>query len=205
MLASVDNCLMEKEMPTKEYYWSHREKCIADAAKWKQDNPERARENSTASARRVRATPEGKARQHATDKRWRDSHPEEVKRRRDEWYAKHGAAYHREWAAKKRVSDPVLFIWRNARNRAKELGREFEIRRDHIVIPEFCPVLGIKIQKGNGPFQPNSPSLDRIDSSRGYIPGNVEVISWRANMLKRDGTLDEFERIVAYMRAHGAS
>lgn len=29
---------------------------------------------------------------------------------------------------------------------------------------------------------------------------NVRVISWRANNLKRDGSLAEFEAIAAYMR-----
>jgi hypothetical protein len=36
--------------------------------------------------------------------------------------------------------------------------------------------------------------------SLGYVRGNVEVISWRANSLKRDGTLDEMEKLVMWMR-----
>lgn len=47
---------------------------------------------------------------------------------------------------------------------------------------------------------PRAPSLDRIDTTKGYEPGNIEFISWRANYLKRNGTLEEFELIVAHMR-----
>lgn len=49
--------------------------------------------------------------------------------------------------------------------------------------------------------QPNWPSLDRWDSSKGYVPGNVFVISYRANTLKNSATLDEALRIVKYLRA----
>ena len=44
------------------------------------------------------------------------------------------------------------------------------------------------------------PSLDRFNSGLGYIPGNVFVISYRANTLKNNGTLDEFKKIIRYMR-----
>lgn len=138
----------------------------------------------------------------AAKEQWKELNPGKQEEMQREWYEKFGAEYHRNWAAAKRVSDPVLFIWRNARNRAKEKGMAFSIDRGDIAIPEICPVLGIPISKGDGPFLPNSPSLDRADNSKGYIKGNVQVISNRANMLKRDGTLDEFRKIVAYMEGH---
>lgn len=47
-----------------------------------------------------------------------------------------------------------------------------------------------------------SPSLDRVDTSKGYIPNNVRIICWRCNALKRDGSLLELEKILAYMRRH---
>lgn len=132
--------------------------------------------------------------------KWQKNNPEKMARYRKNWYANNdGRKYHREWALKNRVKNPELYVWRNARNRAKETGREFSIEKSDIVIPEICPVLGIPISKQVEGFQPNSPSLDRIDSSRGYVPGNIAIISWRANCLKRDGTLDEFRKIVAYM------
>jgi len=49
----------------------------------------------------------------------------------------------------------------------------------------------------------NVPSVDRIDPTKGYIKGNVEVISWRANHLKNNATVEELEAIVNYMKLHG--
>lgn len=79
------------------------------------------------------------------------------------------------------------------RGRAKTRGLECTITRDDIVIPERCPILGIPLQrnKGKGVASANSPSVDRIDSSRGYVPGNVWVISYKANAMKNNATPDE--------------
>lgn len=93
---------------------------------------------------------------------------------------------------------------RNTKNRAKEIGVEFALLPEHIVIPEFCPVLGIKLEVGNGKGKSwklhNSPSIDRFDNTKGYTSDNIRVISWRANLLKRDATLEELECVVAYMK-----
>jgi hypothetical protein len=168
--------------------------------RWKDAHREKVRAAGREYQRLLRQSDPDRAKAHS--KKYRETHPEETKERSRSWYRKNnGAEYHRKWAAAKRISDPVLFMLRNAKNRAKELGREFSIERSDVVIPEICPVLGIPIEKGTGPFQPNSPSLDRIDSSLGYVKGNIAVISWRANCLKRDGTLDEFRKIVAYMES----
>lgn len=70
--------------------------------------------------------------------------------------------------------------------RAKRKGLDFTITESDIVIPEYCPYLGIKINKslGNGPQLDSLPSLDRIDNTQGYVPGNVQVISRLANSMK---------------------
>lgn len=68
-------------------------------------------------------------------------------------------------------------------------------------MPAVCPVLGIPIfqLEGRRGFNPNSPSVDRLVPSRGYVRANVRVISNRANMIKRDATAAELEAILAYM------
>lgn len=67
--------------------------------------------------------------------------------------------------------------------------------------------LPIRIKTGPGMTTDSDsiPSLDRLDSTRGYVRGNVAVISWRANKLKNSARVEELERIAAWMRARGAT
>lgn len=96
-----------------------------------------------------------------------------------------------------------------AKGRASQRGVSFSITPEDIVIPEFCPVLGMKLvpKIGGGPLSsrvnPDAPTIDRIDNDRGYEPGNIAVISLRANVLKSNGTASEFEKVVKYMKSHG--
>ncbi len=86
---------------------------------------------------------------------------------------------------------------------AKKRGIEFTIEEKDVIIPMLCPVLGIPIihNTGNGEGRSdNSPSLDRIHNDRGYIPGNVVVISWRANMLKKDASIAELIRMADFYK-----
>lgn len=98
----------------------------------------------------------------------------------------------------------VLQMFTAAQERARKKNLEFDITKDDIEIPDTCPVLGITIKSGIGRPGENklvsgaidsSPSLDRIDNSKGYIKGNVRVISWRANYLKNTATLDEMIKL----------
>jgi hypothetical protein len=82
--------------------------------------------------------------------------------------------------------------------RAKRDGIPFNLEESDISIPEFCPVLGLKlvlINQGSG-YHADSPSLDRIDPKLGYTKGNVRVISARANLLKNDATLMEMRLVL---------
>jgi hypothetical protein len=69
----------------------------------------------------------------------------------------------------------------------------FSISVQSIVIPATCPVLGIPIILGEKRSE-NSPSLDRLVPENGYVPGNVRVISDKANRLKGDRTLIELQK-----------
>ena len=94
--------------------------------------------------------------------------------------------------APRKERDPRDIMRQNARARAREAGVPFTIGVEDIVIPTHCPILGIPLfrTKGRGGGD-NSPSLDRIEPERGYVPGNVIVISNRANRLKSDATVKE--------------
>ena len=88
-----------------------------------------------------------------------------------------------------------------ARTRAKKQGVVFSITRDDIVIPEFCPALGIRLDWNKGKALDNSMSLDKIIPRLGYIKGNVAVISKRANQIKHNASLDEIQKISAWLMA----
>jgi hypothetical protein len=88
------------------------------------------------------------------------------------------------------------------KSRAKAFGKDFNLDHSDIVIPDFCPVLGIPLSLNNNGagYHSNSPSLDRIDNSKGYVKGNVRVISARANLLKNDATIEELELVLEDLR-----
>ena len=72
-----------------------------------------------------------------------------------------------------------------------------------IQIPKVCPVLGIPIELKTGIGRYDSaPSLDRIVPEKGYIKGNVIVISWRANDIRADATTQEMQKIVDFYKKY---
>lgn len=89
-------------------------------------------------------------------------------------------------------------IWGGAKKRAKIKGFEFDLEIGDVPeIPSRCPILGIEIKENDMPKPlDSSPSLDRIDTLRGYVKGNIRIISNRANRIKSDATLDELKKIV---------
>lgn len=94
--------------------------------------------------------------------------------------------------------DIVGRLLRRAKTRAIKKGLEFNITKNDISIPVYCPIFKIKLEKSSKYNHPNSYSLDRIDNTKGYIKGNVHIISWRANNLKKDGTHEEFEKLAEW-------
>src|SRR5205814_8594981 len=84
-----------------------------------------------------------------------------------------------------------------AQKRAKRAGKVFKLTVTDICIPKRCPLLDIPlVMNTHRRFHANNPSLDQINPSKGYIPGNVWVISWRANVIKHNASLKELKRLV---------
>lgn len=86
-----------------------------------------------------------------------------------------------------------------ARNRAKKTGLEFNIIKADLHVPETCPILGTPLRMDAAPLSPEAPSLDRVDNTKGYVRGNVRVISSRANRLKSDNTRGTLLSILSYL------
>lgn len=93
-----------------------------------------------------------------------------------------------------------LYTHAKHRKRSKELG--FTLKENDITIPQKCPVFNIQIEPMKEKRSDSSPSIDRIDSTKGYHPDNVEIISWRANDIKGYGSLLEHLQVVSYMVNH---
>ena len=93
---------------------------------------------------------------------------------------------------------PTRHMLNNSKQRAKVSGLEHTLTIDDIVIPDFCPVLGIKLETGDRKNHFNAPSIDRIDNTKGYIKENVVVVSTRANLLKKDATINELVMLAKF-------
>jgi len=84
-------------------------------------------------------------------------------------------------------------IWCSAKKRAKLNKIRFNLFPEDIPkVPKYCPILGIELKSNNisSPLD-SSPSLDKIFPKKGYVKGNVRIISNRANRIKSDATLKE--------------
>jgi hypothetical protein len=119
---------------------------------------------------------EKRLRKIETQKRYAENHKESVKKRRIDWT---NANF--EWE-----------IWSQAKRRAARNSIEFNLEKSDIIIPTHCPYLGWEITTGwgNGRVMTNA-SIDRIDNSKGYIKGNIQILSRQANEMKRDISIDD--------------
>ena len=104
--------------------------------------------------------------------------------------------YKKEYYIKNR--EYLLFL--KAKTRARKHSRDFNIELSDIILTSSCPVLLIPYDL-TGKNRWLSPSLDRIDNSKGYVKGNVAVMSYRANSLKKDGTIEEFKKILSFLKS----
>jgi len=116
----------------------------------------------------------------------------------------------REQAVARRAKNP---LYNRAREKYSEIkrralakGLEFDLTTDYIrtMLEEtrVCPVLGIELMVGKEDWFDNSPSIDRIDSNKGYTLDNVIVISGRANRIKNNATVEELELILQWLKTN---
>ena len=127
----------------------------------------------------------------ASSKRWKSwaqRNPEKANSRMKEW----------------RHRNPKYMLNVSAKRRSIRDGIEYSITVEDIPdIPTICPIAQIPIfprDDGNkGPCD-NSPTLDRIDPEKGYVPGNLRIISHKANRWKSNMTIKDVEVLLAYMR-----
>ena len=98
--------------------------------------------------------------------------------------------------------NPEKTLLSGCKQRSKKKGLPFNLDLDDVIIPEKCPVLGIKLSHNRGRSGPcwSSPTVDRVVPEKGYIKGNVRVISNRANFIKTNATADELMAVAKYCK-----
>jgi hypothetical protein len=150
--------------------------------------------------------------------KWRDKNREKVRLYSREYYnknkdqcnastlnsrKKNPAAFilsSRRYTVKSRNENPGLWMYYSAKKRAAKKGYDFNLDKSDIIIPDVCPVFGIPLFKGYQKAQSdNSPNLDRIDNNKGYIKGNVMVISAKANRIKTNATAKEIRQVADWL------
>ena len=86
---------------------------------------------------------------------------------------------------------------------ARRANIEFTIQQNEIIYPTQCPILGLELDYYASQRQENSASFDRFDPKIGYTKENTQIISWRANRIKNDGTEEEHFKIAYYLLKGG--
>ncbi len=99
----------------------------------------------------------------------------------------------RQYTRKYLNDKPERKLLNSAQQRAKVKNLEFNITIDDVLIPDCCPILGVKLITNsniNG-GENYSASIDRIDPIKGYVRGNIMIMSRLANMMKSTATDDQ--------------
>lgn len=165
--------------------------------RWKERNPERAKEVAIRAARKYRENNLEKCKKR--EKLYRGRNKEKLNFAWKNWYAENKEKV-RQRDRERRHGSPeakIKFLLQSAKCRAKKRGTQFDVDFSDISIPTHCPLLGVElVYSGEGMHCPNSASIDRIDSKLGYVKGNVWIISRRANVIKNDASLDELRMIL---------
>ena len=94
----------------------------------------------------------------------------------------------------------ALFIKR-VKERAKKQRLPVLITEDDIITSSYCPILGIELKVNHGALggRSDSPSIDRKDSTQGYVKGNVWIISQLANQMKSNATPEQLRRFARWV------
>jgi hypothetical protein len=170
-------------------------------------------QNKTSIARAYRGqndTPEARRRRNNDAKSYRERQKSpEVRLKTLEYYREYRKKNHEqvlEYARSFRRNNVHCCLYSSAKERAVKIGVPFDLTSDYIksIWPEnnCCPILNTPFTRSkNHESKENSATIDRFQSSLGYVKGNVAIISGRANRLKDNSTLEELEAVLHYVRS----
>lgn len=122
----------------------------------------------------------------------------EKNRKRNKEHYHNNKEYYKEWN-RDNIDSKLISV---AKDRAKKRNIPFFITKEDITLPTHCPILGMELKYNQGTGaggKDNSFSLDRIDPTKGYIKGNVQVISHKANSMKFNATKEDLLRFANWV------
>lgn len=96
--------------------------------------------------------------------------------------------------------NPVNYMYGAIKSKCKKYDIPFDLEKSDIVIPKFCPVLGIEMHISDENASGSSPSVDRIDPCKGYVKNNIHIISHKANTIKSNASLEELQKVVDFLK-----
>lgn len=108
-------------------------------------------------------------------------------------------------ASTKYRKDPFGSLARCKKAECKKKGIPYDLDSEYLrqLWTGICPVFNVSITIGNSGYGSHiSGHLDRKDPNGGYIKGNVEYISGRANRIKYNATKEELQQIIEYIERH---
>ena len=113
-------------------------------------------------------------------------------------YASICKSCHKKAGYKNKTDNPIRTILERSRVSSKQKGLENNLTLEYLVSidRDTCPYFEIPIKfyprgKNLGYRPIDTKSLDRIDSSLGYVQGNVTFCSWGANNLLSNYDADQ--------------
>lgn len=108
----------------------------------------------------------------------------------------------KEWR-KSAVYEAMREKFRYKKRAATYSKHEWDVSFGDLTFPTHCPILGIELDYFADSRLDNSPSFDRLNNNKGYVTGNVFIVSWRANRIKNDGSSEEHQLIADFMKKAG--
>jgi hypothetical protein len=169
---------------TEEQRLKHNEK----SRRWREANPDKHRAS-------VRKSREKRIATVGRDRFLADISEKQRKRRAE------NPELVRQYERALRLKNRARTMVGKARERAKRKQLPFDLRPEDIEpLPDRCPVFGFELDYERTTAGHNSPTLDRVVNDKGYVAGNVIVVSKKANTMKSNGSVEDLFALYNFYR-----